>query len=685
MKVFNLLKIKTRIILLVAIPLVVTLMLAVEKLDKAWDELENVEKLDTLQKYVYVAAPLLSALQQEILYTKMYLGPGTINEPTGTEFYQDMLDKRPAVDKALKAYREFINDEAKYAEFTMFVEDLNAVKTYLSKLDFIRDLANKRLKKLENQDKTDGKFTWTVRSYQNIADSLIKSTNQVVLIAAKNAHLSLLANAFKNLIYAQDNATLLVSSIYRGISGSVSINTYGELMKQAALEAAYLDSFILFSAPQTVDYFKQELLNQDYYKFATTQYEQIRRKSKTYLDNPINIDKSEWLENGRLISLSYEKVIDRTLENIELTKNQQIDQAQTQVYNIIGLISFLIITLVLLSLKIIMSINTPLKTLMADLKKLADTKDMTLRSHIEGRNELSLVGLAFNSLISVFEQTLSNVREKIISLDLISKRVSSSMRESMDLIQNQTTATDNISVAINEMTSSIYAVSKMASDTSDTVQRVSEISIESAEDASQTKQTIDNLIIELGDTNKLVANLNEEAGRISNVLQVIQGISEQTNLLALNAAIEAARAGEMGRGFAVVADEVRSLSKRTQDSTGQIQSQIEELISGASLASEKMDTLQKSGLAAVSIVEKSTQSFGVIKAELEQITDMSGQIAVAAEQQTNVADEINKRIHAIKDDSETLHEKSSDTLSSIETLSNNGEQLLENISLFHFK
>ena len=133
------------------------------------------------------------------------------------------------------------------------------------------------------------------------------------------------------------------------------------------------------------------------------------------------------------------------------------------------------------------------------------------------------------------------------------------------------------------------------------------------------------------------------------MLSVIKGVAEQTNLLALNAAIEAARAGEQGRGFAVVADEVRTLAKRTQDSTLQIETMIDGLQKSVVLAVSSMDE----GLALVHSANDKTNSAGTVLNEIvtsvDSINELNTQIATAAEEQSYVAESINKSIITIND------------------------------------
>jgi methyl-accepting chemotaxis protein len=256
------------------------------------------------------------------------------------------------------------------------------------------------------------------------------------------------------------------------------------------------------------------------------------------------------------------------------------------------------------------------------------------------------------------------------------------MEQAKSLSTNQLSATDSISVAVHEMTTTIQEVSNIAQSTAQAVQCAHDVSVSSSNNWETSKNMMEKLISELGNTSAVVNKLNHEAEQIGGILNVIQGIAEQTNLLALNAAIEAARAGESGRGFAVVADEVRSLAARTQQSTRQIRTQIESLLGGAGSATRDMENLREEGTKAVTLVLETGSSFNMLRSELDKIMEMATLIATATEEQTMVSNEINQRISSVKDDSQSLSRQAQTTSDMMVGIEENAAQLQRSVDAF---
>ncbi|SEQ55429.1 methyl-accepting chemotaxis protein [Pseudomonas sp. NFACC02] len=203
--------------------------------------------------------------------------------------------------------------------------------------------------------------------------------------------------------------------------------------------------------------------------------------------------------------------------------------------------------------------------------------------------------------------------------------------------------------AVNQMTTAVEEVARNTSTTS-------LVSTQTADDASKGQAQVQNAVIamnsmarEINDSTRRVEALASQIRDITKVLDVIRGIAEQTNLLALNAAIEAARAGEQGRGFAVVADEVRALAHRTQASTGEIESMIGVVHKRADEAVEAMGKSQALAVTTQSLTQEAGLALERISAGVSQINERNLVIASAAEEQAQVAREIDRNLVNIQD------------------------------------
>ncbi|WP_416338838.1 methyl-accepting chemotaxis protein [Pseudomonas syringae] len=209
-------------------------------------------------------------------------------------------------------------------------------------------------------------------------------------------------------------------------------------------------------------------------------------------------------------------------------------------------------------------------------------------------------------------------------------------------IQQAATAVTEMSAAVEEVARNAVSTSMISSQTADDA-------LKGQQQVQQAVAGIDNVTVVITDSTKLVETLASQIHDITKVLDVIRGIAEQTNLLALNAAIEAARAGEQGRGFAVVADEVRALAHRTQASTGEIEVMISRVRDGADEAVTAMGKSRSLAISTQSLATEAGIALQRISEGVHRINEQNQVIASAAEEQAQVAREIDRNLVNIQD------------------------------------
>jgi len=273
--------------------------------------------------------------------------------------------------------------------------------------------------------------------------------------------------------------------------------------------------------------------------------------------------------------------------------------------------------------------------------------DLTRRLPINGDDELGQLAGSFNRFVEKIHGLVRQIVDMTGQLTELVGQVSAQAQRSEEAMERQRHETDQVATAINEMSAAAHEVAQSAQGAAEAAQKTDTEGQAAKQVVDGSIERIHTLVQDIRDSGVSLDTLQKDVSSIVSVLDVIRSIAEQTNLLALNAAIEAARAGEAGRGFAVVADEVRALASRTQQSTQEIQGMIDRLQKGTQDAVTAMRRSSDAGDVTSEQANRAGTSLDAIAQLIATINAMNAQIASAAEEQTAVAEEINRSVHKI--------------------------------------
>ncbi|MEE4633944.1 methyl-accepting chemotaxis protein [Pseudomonas alliivorans] len=383
------------------------------------------------------------------------------------------------------------------------------------------------------------------------------------------------------------------------------------------------------------------------------QYRELESRMKT-LTLANKVDELQELLNKDMLSNSDQmnavliKLVEINTAQLIQVKKQAAEEYDSAFDMVIALLVAATLLTLVFAWMLIKSITTPIAAALNAAETIAQG-NLTQPIKVDGTDEAGRLLQAMKTMQDKLRDTLQRISGSATQLASAAEELNAVTDESARGLVQQNNEIEQAATAVNEMTSAVEEVARNATSTSEASRNATASAGDGRDLVLETVGAIERMSGDVKETAELISNLANESRDIGKVLDVIRGLADQTNLLALNAAIEAARAGEAGRGFAVVADEVRALAHRTQQSTSEIERMIGSIQGGTEQAVTSMRNSTERAESTLSIAKGAGLALDTINTAVEEINERNLVIASAAEEQAQVAREVDRNLVNIRD------------------------------------
>lgn len=383
------------------------------------------------------------------------------------------------------------------------------------------------------------------------------------------------------------------------------------------------------------------------------QYRQLEERMKSLsiagkIDELGKLLNSESLFNSDQMNVALAKLVEINGKQLKDTNKDAADQYTSAFELVIGLLIIATILTILFAWLLTKSITQPIAAALEAAETIAEG-NLTRPIKADGTDEAGRLLMAMQKMQEKLRDTLMRISGSATQLASAAEELNAVTDESARGLSQQNNEIEQAATAVNQMTSVVEEVARNAVSTSEASKNATSSVGDGRDLVMETVNAIERMSGDVQGTAVLIGNLAEESRDIGKVLDVIRGLADQTNLLALNAAIEAARAGEAGRGFAVVADEVRALAHRTQQSTSEIERMVGSIQGGTEQAVSSMRNSTERAESTLNIAKGAGLALDTINTAVVEINERNLVIASAAEEQAQVAREVDRNLVNIRD------------------------------------